>query len=47
MTHTQEKKIISGSILRSEMTQILELADKHFKAGIITTLNKRKCAHDE
>lgn len=30
-----------------EMTQTLELADKYFKADIITMLNNRKYAHDE
>lgn len=30
-----------------EMTQTLELAEKYFKADIITMLNNRKYAHDE
>lgn len=31
----------------TEMTQILESADKYFKASIVTMLNKRKYVHDE
>lgn len=31
----------------TEMTQILESADKYFKASIVTVLNKRKYVHDE
>ena len=45
MTHAQEKWQSMGRDY--EMTQILESADKYFKASIITMLNKRKYAHDE
>lgn len=31
----------------TEMTQLLEVADKYFKEGIVSMLNKRQYAHNK